>query len=383
MELSFVPADFSTGDLFPQELPLELVRLGSRLGGGPFSARLDLRRMVDRDDLRGSAEIINMLQEGATSIVPIQAATDANGNPLSVALGEWWLSKVVRSPGSPYLQLTGVEVPGYLDHVLMMHTLRADSVDPIATAREQIAAAFTVAQPAPIAFNPQSWVSQTGARTAVDWSAGQNMFGRVVESLRGGDLFEWHVDTGLSLDSNGAPTRVTRTLVMGEPTIRRPREGVALEYLKNGRGSITDFTVEGDVANRAFDFWTWGGGSGAKQLRARIQYTPPRRWPRIARTYAAPGVNKQEALNREARRAHARSYNPVYASFPATGVMDRMAGGGPRIGYVHPWLVEPTLSYPTPITEEDGARVRIVEWSWTQPTALVRETTTLQLVREA
>ena len=381
MELSFVPVDFITGNLFPQELPLEGVQLSSSLEGGRFSATLDLRRMVDETDFRGSAEVVSMLQPGATSIVPIQEAKDAAGDPLFVALGEWWLTSVTRSYQGDVLSLNGVEVTGYPDHTLMMHDLRADSVDPIATAREQLERAFTVAQPAPISFDPQSWVSQTGKRTAVDWTAGQVQYGRVVESLRDDTNFEWHIETGLVL-SGGAPSRVTRTLVMGEPTIRRPRDGVALEVLRSGRGSIIDFDQDSDVGKRAFDFWTWGAGSGKKQLRARIQYTPPARWPRLSRSYSASGMAKQEALNREARRAHARSFNPVYQPFKAVGVMDRMAGGGPRVGYVHPWIVEPSLGHPYEVKDEDGARVRIVEWEWSQPDPGEPELVTLQLVRE-
>lgn len=380
MELIYYAADFATGDLYPQELPLRGVELSSSLEVGELSATLDLREMVDEGDYRGSWEVIKLIQAGASTIVPVRAGITAPTGDVSIAMGEWWITRVVRSQSSPIVHIHGVELTGYLAHTLAMHNVKG-TFDPMAKAAEQIGRAFTVDQPIPVAVDVGSWSSSMSVQ--VDLDAAQQSYLDVVQALQGERLFEWTIATSLEMDGD-VPVRVQRTVQMGAPALRIERLDVAVEATPEGvaPAAVLDVSVVSDVSTRASDLYLWGAGHGAAQLRARARMDLPSRWPRLGRSSSAVGITSAAVLNTEAWRLWFRTYDPVFQPFTVEALMDLLPGGGPRVGHVYPWIKAESLAVPEAVADTADARVRVLEWSWQQPSPGARETATLKLVRE-
>lgn len=377
MELSFIPTDFLTGKFRTLDLPLENVTMSSSVEVGSFSADLDLRRIVNDGDWVGAKHVLDAIQPGATTIVPVrQDLTAGHYNTVDKAMGEWMVTDVQKTHASPVVKIVGMEFTGYTRLNVVTRNWKVTGVDPVKTARELLTDLMTSGQT--VAFDPNEWVSANGLKTDFEAQAGSVTYWDAIRDLAADD-FEWHVDTNV-LGANGIPTGVQRWLRFGEPTIRIPRDDVALEFVTPGKRPAAglDMTGGNPIEAHCYDLWAFGSGAGTDQVKYRLQRDLPVRFPRLSRTFVARDVLKLNQLKGETRR-EMRRMNPVLIHFTATASMDLLPGGGPRVGHVYPFFREPSISMPT---SESGGHVRVLEWEWSQPRPGEDEVAKLTLVRE-
>ena len=161
-------ANFMTGDLYGEALPLENVSLSSSMEPGSFSAQLDMRKLGALGD---GYSILNLIRNGKCTLVPALEGTFAGtGQPvISRELGEWWVTTVRDDPPSPIVQISGPEFAGYAKEVLLAGSWVRTWVgvlDPVVTARDMLAALYSTSQD--VAVDLQSWSYDTGAKIVVD-----------------------------------------------------------------------------------------------------------------------------------------------------------------------------------------------------------------------
>lgn len=373
MELTYLAADFETARIFERALPLENVSLQSSFDGGRFTADLDLRKAVDIDDYAGARDISAMIWAGSSTILPVRENLRAgDGRTADVAMGEWLITNVERSHASPILKLSGVEPHAYARQNVVTRTWKSKSADPVGTARQMIDDLFHSGQR--IVMDAQNWNGQKAARVPLDVQAGTTTYWDAITDLQGDGVFEWMIYSAIDDDQQ----TVTRRLSMGEPRIEIKRDDVVLEAVTPGSRPTVLLDVQDDDPIDAYcnDLWAFGSGAGKDQRKKRITRNRTLRQVRQSRTLTASDALTQGQLDRVAARAMGRMH-PDYRPFQVTASMDMLAGGGERIGMVHPFMREASLSMPTPESRD----VRVVAWEWRQPKPGEQETATLTLER--
>ena len=264
MELTYYLADFQSGDLL-DTVPLEDVRLSSSLRPGSFSASLDLRKTGR--PMSEARALLNRMRYGATTLVPIREglSTGAGNPPTSRELGEWWITRASGTYRDPVVRLGGVEFAGYTKHLLNAEPFKGAALDPVVTARQMLDLAFTFSQN--VVVDLQSWVSNTGAQVEVDVKDVTETYWDAIASLQEaeGGPFEWMIRSGLVQDG-WIPTRVTRTLEVGQPVLGLNRPDITLEVAATGRASLVDASWGWDQENDATDIAGVGAGAGDDQV---------------------------------------------------------------------------------------------------------------------
>lgn len=347
-------ADFMTGSLYGEALPLENVSLASSLEPGRFSADLDMRKLGDFGD---GYRIMDLLANGKCTLVPVIDATfTGTGNPLVAReLGEWWVSVVEDSPPSPIVRLSGPEFAGYAKEVLLGATWTG-VLDPVKTARQMVGALFSTSQS--VAINLQSWVSHTDALVEVDAKSLSDDYWSAIGELQEaeGGPFEWVIRTTL-VQSNGAPIRVNRRLEVGQPTMNFARPDITLELAAPGTGpaSITGFSRERSEHRAASTVYGRGAGSGSDQISTYISRARAPGEPAKNRLVTDPTALTVPVMKRRVRQA-LNNMSPEQQVWDAVMPTDSYT---PRTGEVYSWRVDPQWTRPA----ESGS-VRCVGWSW-------------------
>lgn len=370
LDLTYYLADFQTGNLL-DTLPLESVKLESSLRPGAFAAQLDLRKTGR--SMAESRALLDLMRAGKTSLVPIRegVSTGAGNPPVSRELGEWWIAKADGSYRSPVVSLSGPEFAGYASHVVLWDDFKSVAADPVVTMRQMLWDLYTTSQT--VTVDLQEWISHTSAKVEVDvrkyttdhWSAIQDL-----TEAEGGP-FEWVIRSGLAQDG-WIPTRVTRTLEVGQPTLAFDRPDITLELSGPGRppASLLDASWgwdEGASASIAFGI---GAGHGKDQI-GPVQATRSRETgePVKSRAITDPGAMKLAPLRRSTRAA-LRRFSPEERTRTARMPTDRYT---PRTGEVYEWRADESWTRPA----ESGS-VRCVGWSWSSQSPDVYD---LDLVR--
>lgn len=347
-------ADFMTGDLYGEALPLENVSLSSSMQPGQFSADLDMRKLGGMGD---GYRTMSLLRNGKCTLVPILEGTSTGvGNPtIARELGEWWVSVVSDSPPSPIVRISGPEFAGYAKEVLLGDTW-SGNLDPVKTAREMLAKLFSTSQS--VTANLQSWISHTGARVTVDAPLVSDDYWSAIAELQEaeGGPFEWLIRAGL-VQVNGSPRKVTRTLEVGQPTMAFNRPGITLELAAPGTGpaSITGFSRESSEHRTGSTVYGRGAGSGVDQIGTYISRAKATGEPAKNRLVTDSTALTVPVLRRRVRQA-LDSLSPELHVWPAIMPTDRYT---PRTGEVYSWRVDPQWTRPA----ESGS-VRCVGWSW-------------------
>lgn len=348
-------ADFESGDML-DVLPLESVRLASSLAPGSFSASLDMRALGRT--MPEARAVLNLLKWGRCTLVPVLEglSTGAGNPPTSRALGEWWISKVTGSYVDPVVSLSGPEFAGYLSALQPVEDIKG-TLDPVVTTRNLMELAFTYSQS--VVVDLQSWVSHTGATVPVDIQQGTSDYWSEIADLQEADggPFEWMIRAGLTL-TGWSPTKVTRTLEVGQPTLALTRDDITLEVAAPGQGpaSLLDATWDWDESRSATNVNGFGAGSGDDQLgpfhegRTRQSGEPGK--SRMITDRAA----LTEAQVRRSIRRKLSELTPEDRAFTATMPVDRYT---PSTGEVYEWRSDATWTMPA-----RSGRVKCDGWSW-------------------
>jgi hypothetical protein len=375
MGVTWYVADWMTALLRPVRLPLTVRRASYSLQGGTFDADLDLR-----DSTLSAADreaMWDVVAPHTSSVVAVREdLTQGEGAPVTDrVMGEWRITRRHGSYRSGVVSLSGHCAPSYLKELMFAQNWRYAQVDPAYRIQLAITNAFYSGQgnsaegygvnflPGPDATSPK--------RVPVNWTAGSLTYWDAVSEFAEAG-FEWTLEPGLTSES-GVPTRVRRALRIQDPVLRTPRDGIVF---RAGPGRvIQDFTYETEAAPN--DMWVLGAGSGESQWVGRHEYDRPTGVSRISHTVTASDLVTQAAVDARAK-ALLDAAQVDDQVFTATADMALLPGGGPRIGYSHPWQIDPSLSLPY---GEEG-RVRVVGWDWSTPAPGARETVQLQLVKE-
>lgn len=347
-------ADFMTGDLYGEALPLENVQLSSSLQPGRFSAQLDMRKLGAMGD---GYRVMDLLRNGKCTLVPILEGTSTGtGNPpTSRELGEWWVSVVSDEPPSPYVQISGPEFAGYAKEVLLAQSWKG-TLDPVVTAREMLHALFHTSQD--VAVDLQSWVSHNGTKVQIDAQNLSDDYWSAISELQEaeGGPFEWLIRSGL-VQVNGSPRKVTRTLEVGQPVMNFARPGITLELTAPSTppASITGFSRETSEHRTGSTMYGRGAGRGKDQIetwlsRAKVPGEPAKN--RLITDNTAMTV---PVLRRRVRQA-LNNLSPDQHVWPASMPTDRYT---PRVGEVYSWRSDAQWTRPA-----ESGQVRCVGWSW-------------------
>lgn len=370
LNLTYYLADFQTGNLI-DTIPLESVSLSSSLRPGAFAAQLDMRK-TGRSMAEGRA-LLNLMRAGKTTLVPIQEglSTGPGNPPVSREMGEWWISRGAGSYASPIVTIGGPEFAGYASHVVLWDDFVSQSADPVVVMRQMLWDLYTTSQS--VTVDLQSWISHTGARVEIDarkytddhWSAIQAL----TDAADG--PFEWVIRSGL-VQSGWIPTRVTRRLEVGQPTLGFSRNDITLEVSGPGKppASLLDASWGWDEEASASVLFGMGNGAGAKQIgpvqAARSRQTGEPVKTRLVTDRASMSLSQL----RRTTRAALRNYTPEERARTATMPVDRYT---PRTGEVYQWRSDESWTRPA-----ESGTVRCVGWSWSSQSPDVYE---LDLVR--
>lgn len=360
MTPSYFIADFQTGD-FLERVRLSGGNFSSNHKPGSFSATIDLRRYPSMADGRG---LIERLRDGKCSLVMVreEVSTGADSPPTSIALGEWWISKVSGSYRSPILTIGGPEFEGYASYAVMVDRFVGASVDPVAATRQMLWDLYTTNQN--IAVNLQEWISHTGARVAMNLRETDQDYWAAIKGLQTAEdgPFEWMMRIGLVLNGWN-PVRVTRTLEVGQPELALVRDDISLEVVGPGKrgGTILDADWSYDEADSATTVYGKGAGSGDDQVGAGGDvFTSRARKPgEPVKTFT---ISVQDATTdaqlRGFTRAELAASSPRNQVFKAQMPTDRYT---PVKGHRYRWFNDESWTMPR---SGDNDRVRCAGWSW-------------------
>ena len=347
-------ADFMTGTLYGESLPLENVALSSSLQPGRFSARLDMRKVGKMGD---GYRIMDLLANGKCTLVPVLEGTSTGvGKPTtSRELGEWWISVVQDDPPSPYVQLSGPEFAGYARSVILAKEWKG-KLDPVVTAREMLHALFHTSQN--VTVNLQSWVSQTGAKIDIDAPQLLDDYWSAIAELQKaeGGKFEWMIRAGL-VQVNGSPRKITRTLEVGQPVLAASRPGVTLELTAPGEppASITSFSQERSEHRTGSTVYGRGAGRGEDQIGTWISRAKVPGEPAKNLLITEPTALTVPVLRRRVQQA-LDNLSPDQQVWEATMPTNRYT---PRTGEAYSWRSDAQWTRPA-----ESRMVRCVGWSW-------------------
>lgn len=375
MGMTWYAADWMTALLRPVRLPLTVRRASYSLQGGTFDADLDLRdTRLSEADRRAMWDAVAPHTSSAVAIR--EDLTQGDEGPLTDrVMGEWRITRRYGSYQSGIVKLTGHCAPSYLKELMFAQNWRFVSIEPLGRAQLAVTNAFYSGQGNSsegfgVNFVPGPDVTSS-KRVPVNWTAGSLTYWDAVEELAEAG-FEWTLEPGLTTES-GVPVRVRRALRIQDPALRTVRDDIVL---RAGPGMVVlDFDYETRAAPN--DIWVLGAGSGAEQIVGRYEPNRPTGVSRLSKTVTASDIDKQAAADARARAVYTaeRADDTV---FTAVADMALLPGGGPRIGYSHPWQVDPSYAFPY----GESGRVRVVGWDWSTPSPGARETVTLQLVKE-
>lgn len=370
LSATYYLADFQTGDLL-DTLPLEAVTLESSLRPGAFTAQLDMRK-TGRSMAEGRA-LLDLMRNGKTTLVPIREglSTGPGNPPTSRELGEWWISRLAGTHRGPVVVLGGPEFSGYAHHAVLVENFIGKSFDPVVVARDMLQDLYTTSQN--VAVDLQSWISHTGTKVEVDARIAKTDYWAAIADLQEaeGGPFEWAIRSGLAM--NGwVPSRVTRTLEVGQPTLAFDRPDVTLELTAPGRppASLLDASWGWDEEASASTVYGWGAGHGKDQIgEAFASRTREVGEPVKTRTVTDPNAMSMPQLRRTTRSA-LRRFSPEERTRSATMPVNAYT---PRTGEVYQWRADASWTRPA-----ESGTARCVGWSWSSKSPDVYQ---LDLVR--
>lgn len=350
---TFYTAEFLSGLLIDTPLPLESVSLSSSLAPGRFSATLDCRKLgVSMTETR---KIVEWMKHTRTSLVPVRETPPRpDGTPTATALGEWLIEDITDNPPGPFVQLSGIELPGYARRRTVAGPWVGSDRDPVSAARQMWQALATTDQDLQIIAG--SWTS--GQQTSMDFRTHTITYWDALEELTQNEQapFEWTFRTGLNFEWF-APHSVRRLLDIGQPVLSTDRTDITLEVAAPGsRGSLLSTRRTWAESSNVSHVWGFGAGSGEKQVTASSIMWRAHGEPARDGVVSVPTALTAHRLKRHTNAMSDR-LRPERQAFTAVMPADVHT---PRIGDVMEWRNDETWTRPA----AEGL-VRCVGWSWT------------------
>lgn len=350
---TFYIADFQSGDIYGTALPLHAVRLRSSLEPGSFSASLDVRKL---GSMGAAHALLDLLKDGKCTLVPVLEgiSNGENNPPTSRVLGEWWIARVDDSPPSPIVQIGGPEFAGYLAHVLVSSTRKGD-LDAFEALRAFIGECFSTSQS--VRWNPLQWYA--GKKVPVEARVTTTDYWSAISELPTESApFEWMLEAGLEMDG-WSPRRVTRTLIVGEPVLARPRDEIVLELAAPGNvASLLAVSRSRDEAQSASTVYGWGAGSGKDQIGNGAVFTSRARAagePVKTRMITDPNAKTVPLLKKRTAQALA-TFTPESQEWDALMPTDRYT---PLVGERYGFEMDSQWT-----RRAQSGMVRCVGWEW-------------------
>ncbi|MEL4357028.1 MULTISPECIES: hypothetical protein [unclassified Luteococcus] len=372
VELRYYTADWLTGALNQRELMFSDVKLHRKIDhSGTMEASLDLARIVDPEDsLRDAQRVMGLIRPGATSFVAIRegVTTGADGMPINVVMGEWWITEVETQHGSPVITIRGEEIGGYLGRDVIHANQRETTMDPLALALRVLDEGL------------QGWahvrtgVVTCGTTIPVSYRRGTRSYMDILRDLQGDRLWMFQVLHSYA-EPGGIPSVVRDVrMVAGMPPAAAgevPIE-VASSLGKPWQTPATaaDWLTISSVDDLCSELWLFGGGSGPSQLTSVATRPRAAGIPRLSRSVSLPDIVRKGQLDQEAERLIG-TVSPEQRQHTVEVLASRISI--PTMGRVSPLIIEPSLSMPHGLQ----ADVRVLGWSWEQPQPGRVETLTL------
>lgn len=363
-------ADFFTGEFRGVALPLEAVKLSSNFAPGQFSASLDMRKIAS--SFNESAQILDMLKTGRSTLVPVVESSDADvaSHGPYRALGEWWISVVDATYSDPVVRLSGPEWAGYTKETLITRSWKG-TIDAWLGLRQMLARVKDYDQTIQLTLG----LRRAGFEVEVDVREGDVDYWTAIESLQdtSGGQFEWRIESSVDV-VDGVPRGVSRNLRMEAPDFRVDRTDVTLELTTPGTApaSLIDFSRTYSEHQSASTVIGRGGGAGASQLSASSSRSLADGEPAKTRLITVRDAVKTSVLRRATRKA-LLSQRARDAVFQVSMPTDRYT---PAIGELYSWRREPSWSMPETYSYEQ----RCVGWSWASPRPGTPDVYTVDLV---
>lgn len=344
-------ADFQSGVLYGETLPLENVQLVSSLEPGRFSADLDVRKL---GALGEAWRTTDLLRDGKCTLVAILEGTTRGSDmpPDSTVIGEWWISDIEERLPSPIVRLSGPEFAGYYKHVHSVIDTISERYNGMQAVREQVTAVNTTGQNVAMDYSGAANVLPVG----ISVRKGVTTVWDGVETIASDSGFQWRIETGLELDG-WSPRRVTRRLIYGNPRLVYDLTSVPLEL--SGPGSPSTAVVSFGKATRegmnATSVTGWGAGAGEDQITAGA--ARPRRGaePVKSRVVTDPTVTTTAEMQ-ERVAGVLRTFDPRLKTFTARF---HAWFHTPRVGATYSWYADPQWTRPGESGEAYSAG-----WTW-------------------
>ena len=339
MGMTYLLAEFETGLVTGLRLPLEGVRLTSRLTPDSFTASLDLRRVGTMKD---GQSLVERLRWGTHTLVPVLDGT---------VLGEWWIADVDGTHRDPVIRLSGPEFAGYTGYLLNADPWKG-LMDPIATAREMLRWAFTYSQNVRVDLG--SWSST--ARVEVDVRHATTRYIDAIADLQENPTrpFEWVIRTALSSDGS----RVVRTLDVGQPVLAVNQPGWSLHLTGPGKrpSSVLDQQWSYSESRSVTDVTGFGAGAGDDQIGPV--------WLNRKRQPGEPGksrmVTDRSAMTRaQVERRVREALRRMTPEEKVQQVPYLVEAGIPALGDVGQWTQGESWTQ-----RATSGRRRLTGWSW-------------------
>ncbi len=329
--------------------------LTSRFGGGTCSLTVSLGHLTTRDglgvDLAAAGRVLDWLTVGRSTILVTSGTR---------VIGEWIVMKRGLVAPSGTVPITGMEWAGY-------PALRSLNTNFLYNGTEQMVIARAAWDQAFKSFNTGMTITipssgSTGVVRSMSHLSHEAYYSDVLEEIgEADDGFEWHVDISATW-SNGVPTKATRTIVWGHPTLSRSSSLTLSQSSPGGRqGNLVDLSGGEDFARYAQSVYGFGAGEGEKRFWVGLSDPSGTNAGNLNSTknVSFPGIEKESTLTALTRAELKRSQD-LRDPFAASALIEKLPSL-PVVGNQVRLRVDPTWTYPTGLNTT--LRVGQVEYS--------------------
>lgn len=341
VRLRYWAADAKSGDVVGELRVKGSAKLVTRLGGGTCSVPVSLGHLTTRDgrgiDFGAVVHTLGLITPGKRSIV----VTDH----LRRVLGEWVIMRKPTASDDGTVAVHGMEWDGYP----ALRSLNDDFVHKTATSQLAIARALLVG--AFTSFNTGMQITIPTVASSVtrtlERRAQTCYFSDALEEIaEPDDGFEWKVETS-GIWSGGTLTKVTRSIVFGQPTLARASD-VVFDMGPQGSRRGSALSIEGGEDFSRYAQSIYGIGSGAGKKQRKVGLSDPtltnQGYLNSTKNVSFPNVTSIAELTKLTQAALTQAQD-LRDPFSATAWLDRLADL-PRVGTSARLRSALTLAYP-------------------------------------
>ena len=345
MRLRYWVAEAKSGDIVGELRVRGNASFTSRFGGGTCRLPVSLSHLTTRDgsgaDWGAVEQVLAWTRGGLHTVV----VTDHQQR----CLGEWVLMRRSRPAPDGVVTVQGMEWAGYPALRSLHDNYVYNGTDQLTIARALLSDAF-------VAFNAGMTITiptaTSGVGRTMDHKSHSAYYADLLDEISSpDDGFEWHVDVALSW-SGGRPTKVTRTVAFGHPTLARS-SALVLHQASPGSRRGNTLAVDGgdDFSRYAQSVYGIGAGEGGKQKWVGLSDPTLTNagYLNSTKNVSFPGVKDTAALTKLTQGALVAAQD-LRDPYSATALVDKLAAW-PAVGRTARLLVDRTWNYPTGVDQ--------------------------------